>query len=83
MNERLEKEIQIYDAYLEANGLTASLSAIAEYFYNLALEDVEKFVESLTMNVHEMPDNYPDKKYCMGADDTVQQILCFIDDLTK
>ena len=51
--------------------------------YRKALEEVEKFVESLTMNAHEMPENHPDKKYCMGVDNTIINIFNFIEDLEK
>ena len=51
--------------------------------YRKALEDVEKFVESLTTNAHEMPDSHILKKYCTGIDDTVVDIFNFIEDLEE
>ena len=84
MNERLEKEWKSYCAK-QGSGTMISVNVkdVAQHFYNLALSDVDKHVESLTTNAHEMPDNHPEKTYCIGVDDTVQQVLDFIDRLSK
>ena len=83
MNERLKEEIQIYDTYLETNGLTASLSAIAEHFYNLALEDVKTFCKNEREVIFDLAAKGNDTKFHFGQANGIKGIMDFIDHLIK
>lgn len=85
MNKRLEQKVNDYNSdYLDGDDVGKEyVLHCARHFYNLALDDMEMFAGSLTTNAHEMSDNHPDKKYCIGVDNTVQAVFDFINKLRK
>lgn len=79
MSERLEKHIEDYFGNIPDN---KDLLMHIQHFYNFALEDVTKDVESYKINCG-YSRNSEDTDYWKGKNDACVDILQHIDNLTK
>ena len=83
MNERLKEEIELWKHKRCSYDEHGDISATAQHFYSLALEDVKNEVEKEKMNNVKDFSNGCDEDQCYGFDLALKHIEVFIDQLSK